>query len=232
MAAPGTINHDTAARLIGVAPGELDALVKAGAVRRADRNAYQLPVLVQDYIGHLKAERERAELAPKQAEVAEHLDLSERSVREFLVSAGLDHKAETLSSLRIAYIRRLREMAAGRAADGDLDLATERAQLARSQRLGHDIKNNVALGSYAPIELLSDVLANAAQAVVDRLEQIPADLRRVCPDLPQAARDAVMAEIASARNEMVRKTASLVADAIDPADQLEDEEPLLEESDA
>jgi phage terminase Nu1 subunit (DNA packaging protein) len=123
-------------------------------------------------------------------------------------------------------------MAAGRAAAGDLDLATERAMLARSQRHGQDIKNNVAMGTYAPIDLLSDVLANAAQAVVDRLEQIPADLRRVCPDLPQAARDAVMAEIASARNEMARKTASLVADALDPTDLQEDDEPTVEEVDA
>jgi phage terminase Nu1 subunit (DNA packaging protein) len=104
--------------------------------------------------------------------------------------------------------------------------------LARSQRHGQDIKNNVAMGTYAPIDLLSDVLANAAQAVVDRLEQIPADLRRVCPDLPQAARDAVMAEIASARNEMARKTASLVADALDPTDLQEDDEPTVEEVDA
>lgn len=162
----------------------------------------------------------------KQADIAEHLDLSDRSVREFLAAAGMDHRENTLSEIRVAYIRHLREIAAGRAAAGDIDLATERALLARAQREGQEIKNAVALGRYAPIELLSDVLANAAQAVVDRLEQIPATLGRVCPDLPQAARDAVMAEIASARNEMVRKTATLVADALESTDEQEPEEPV------
>lgn len=166
-----------------------------------------------------------------QSEFGKLVGISQQAVSE-LIGRRVLSEAGAAGQWLLEYCGHMREMAAGRAADGDLDLATERAQLARSQRLGQDIKNNVALGSYAPIELLSDVLANAAQAVVDRLEQIPADLRRVCPDLPQAARDAVMAEIASARNEMVRKTASLVADAIDPADQLEDEESLLEESDA
>ena len=190
---PEISNHDTAARLLGIAPVELAVLLKA------------------------------SERAPKQADIAEHLDLSDRSVREFLTAAGMDHRAVTLSEIRVAYIRHLREIAAGRAALGDIDLATERALLARAQREGQAIKNAVAVGAYAPIELLSDVLANAAQSVVDRLEQIPADLRRACPDLPQAARDAVMAEIASARNEMTRKTVSLVVDAIDPADMLQDD---------
>lgn len=226
------LNHDTAARLLGITPGELESLVKAGAVRRVDKNAYALVALVQDYIGHIQAEGARRERAPKQADIAEHLDLSDRSVREFLTAAGMDHREASLAEIRVAYIRHLREIAAGRAAVGDIDLATERAWLARAQREGQEIKNAVSLGTYAPIELLSDVLANAAQAVVDRLEQIPADLRRVCPDLPQAARDAVMAEIASARNEMVRKTATLVADALEPTDEQEDEEPISLEDEA
>jgi len=227
-----TLNHDTAARLLGIAPGELESLVKAGAVRRVDKNAYALVALVQDYVGHIQAESTRRDRAPKQADIAEHLDLSDRSVREFLAAAGMDHREASLAEIRVAYIRHLREIAAGRAAVGDIDLATERALLARAQREGQEIKNAVSLGTYAPIELLSDVLANAAQAVVDRLEQIPADLRRVCPDLPQAARDAVMAEIASARNEMVRKTATLVADALEPTDEQEEDGQISLEDEA
>mgnify|MGYP004702544271 FL=1 len=176
------LNHDTAARLLGIPPGELESLVKAGAVRRVDKNAYALVALVQDYVGHLKAEGASIERAPKQADIAAHLDISDRSVREFLVASGMDHRESTLSEIRVTYIRHLREIAAGRAAAGDIDLATERALLARAQREGQEIKNAVSLGTYAPIETLSDVLANAAQAVVDRLEQIPSDLRRVCPD--------------------------------------------------
>jgi len=143
------------------------------------------------------------------------------------LSRGILTQEATIGQWLIEYCSHLREMAAGRATDGSIDLPTERALLARSQREGQEIKNAVAHGTYAPIDLLSDVLSNAAQAVVDRLDQIPSDLRRVCPDLPQAARDAVMAEIASARNEMVRKTVSLVADTLEQTDIPEIEDPIL-----
>ena len=225
------ISHDTAARLLGIAPGELSDFVRDGYIRRHDRNSYSVPVLVQDYVGHLKTERERADAAPKQAEIAAHLDLSDRSVREFITRYNIDHKASTLTELRIAYIRHLREMAAGRATDGTIDLPTERALLARAQREGQEIKNEVARGSYAPIEVLTDVLANASQSVVDQLDQIPAGIARVCPDLPQSVRDLLMTTLARARNEMVRKTASLVADALEPTDVQEEETPeILEDA--
>lgn len=65
-----------------------------------------------------------------QIEIAQHLDLSTRQIRE-LQSAGVFSKSATLDEARLAYIRRLREQAAGRAATNGLDLASERARLAR-----------------------------------------------------------------------------------------------------
>lgn len=150
-----------------------------------------------------------------------------------LVSEGVLTKGGTAGQWMHEYCGHLREIAAGRVGAGDLDLATERALLARAQREGQEIKNRIAQGEYAPIELLADVLATAAQAVVDRLEQIPADLRRACPDLSQAARDAVMAEVASARNEMARVAGEALAGKLAALDQpaasdvLEDEEPMV-----
>lgn len=67
-----------------------------------------------------------------QIEIAQHLDLSTRQIRE-LQSAGVFTKGATLDEARLAYIRRLREQAAGRAATNGLDLASERARLARLQ---------------------------------------------------------------------------------------------------
>lgn len=49
-----------------------------------------------------------------QVDIAAHLDLSERRVRDVLVELGVDHRAATLDQIRIAYIRSLREKAAGR----------------------------------------------------------------------------------------------------------------------
>lgn len=198
--AAGTITHDVAARLIGVTPAELTALVNGGQVRRADKNAYSLPVLVQDYIGYLKAERERQQRAPTQAEIAEHVDLSDRSVREFLSDAGMDHKQWTLDGFRIAYIRHLREMAAGRAAAGDLDLATERAMLAREQRIKIEMQNAVTRGELAPVALLEEVLTAAASKVAGVLDAIPGMVRRRVPQLTADDIDLIAGEVAKARN--------------------------------
>lgn len=200
MSAPGTINHDTASRLIGVTPGELEALVKSGAVRRQARDAYALPVLVQDYIGHLKAERERAELAPKQAEIAEHLDMSDRAVREFLDAAAIDQRAVTLTDIRLAYIRRQREVAAGRMAFGDLDLATERARLAKEQADRIALQNAITRREYAPTMIIEEVLTRTAARINVIFEALTGSLRRNFPDLTAEKIDHINREIAKARN--------------------------------
>jgi phage terminase Nu1 subunit (DNA packaging protein) len=125
----------------------------------------------------------------------------------------------------IAYCQRLRDQAAGRLGSeiGGLDLVQERAALAREQRLGIEIKNAVARGEYAPISLLSEVLATASQSVVERFEQLPSMLKKSCPDLTEAAREQVMTVVAAARNEWVRATEALViARAADDADDTED----------
>lgn len=222
---PGTINHDTAARLLGLAPGELEALVKVGAVRRPDRNAYHLPVLVQDYIGHIKTERERRELSPKQIEIAAHLDMSDRAVREFLEAAGIDHKLATLSEIRVAYIRRQREVAAGRAATGDLDLATERAALARAQREKIEMQNAVTRAELAPVSLIEEILTAAASKIAGVLDAIPGMVRRRAPQLSADEIDLIAGEIAKARNTV----AGLSLDDIRPV--AEYPEPEAEDAD-
>lgn len=157
-----------------------------------------------------------------QAVMAEIVGVSQPAVSGY-VSRGVLSPSASLGQWLIEYCSHLREMAAGRATDGSIDLPTERALLARAQREGQTIKNEVARGSYAPIEALTDVLSNASQAVVDHLDQIPAGVNRVCPDLPQSVRDLLMTEVARARNEMVRKTISLVADALEETDVSEEE---------
>jgi phage terminase Nu1 subunit (DNA packaging protein) len=114
----------------------------------------------------------------------------------------------------IAYCERLREVAAGRGSmdAGGLDLVQERAALAREMRLGHEIKNEVARKTYAAITLLSETLALASQAVGERIEQLPSALKKACPELPERARDQVMAVLATARNEWAERTRQLIAE--------------------
>ncbi len=151
-----------------------------------------------------------------QAEFAQMIGVSEARVSQ-MVGEGIIVRGDTAHEWLVGYCERLRDQAAGRAGSeaGGLDLVQERAALARSQRIAQDLKNDIARGEYAPIGLLTDVLATAGAAVVDRFEQLEGALRKACPDLPDEARTTVMTVIASARNEWVRSTAQLVDRSLD-----------------
>nr|DAE54011.1 MAG TPA: terminase [Caudoviricetes sp.] len=159
-----------------------------------------------------------------QAEFAQIVGISEARVST-LISEGVLVKGDSAHGWLLGYCERLRDMAAGRASVGGLDLVQERAALARSQREAQDLKNAVARGEYAPIGLLADVLGQAASAVVDRMDQVEGDLRKACPDLPEDARVVVLRTLANARNEWIRSTAKLISDKMDQmADALDEGE--------
>lgn len=149
-----------------------------------------------------------------QAEFAQIVGISEARVST-LISEGVLVKGDNAHGWLLGYCERLRDMAAGRASVGGLDLVQERAALARSQREAQELKNAVARGEFAPIGLLADVLGQAASAVVDRMDQVEGDLRKACPDLPEEARVVVLRTLANARNEWIRSTAKLVSDQVD-----------------
>ena len=74
---------------------------------------------------------------------------------------------------------------------------------------------------------LAEVLASASQAVAERFDHLPGQIRRAVPTLPPAVTDQVMRVIAEARNEWVRATVALVTAKVlaadDPADDGEPE---------
>lgn len=149
----------------------------------------------------------------QQAQFAVLVGVSEARVSQ-LMSEGSLPAGGTGHQWLLAYCQRLREQAAGRQSDGPLDLAQERAALAREQRQGIAIKNAVLRGDYAAVALLAETLASASQAVSERFEHLPGLVRKACPDMPPAAIDQVMTAISAARNEWVRQTAALVVDKV------------------
>ncbi|MCW2242793.1 hypothetical protein [Azospirillum canadense] len=114
-----------------------------------------------------------------QAEIAAHLDLSDRSVRD-LKKRGVFHADARgnmdLDACRVAYIRHLRERAAGRASDAaddeKLDLTAERAALARVQR------ERIALDNAETRKELVRI-GDYTAAVVSVLEMAKAKIMRV-----------------------------------------------------
>jgi phage terminase Nu1 subunit (DNA packaging protein) len=151
-----------------------------------------------------------------QQDFAQLIGVSEARVSQ-MISDGHIARGETGAQWLHAYCQRLRDQAAGRMGDevGGLDLVQERAALAREQREGQAIKNAVARRDYAPVGLLSDVLGIASSSVVDRFDQLEGALRKACPDLPDEAKTTVQQVIASARNEWIRATSTLVDDTVD-----------------
>jgi phage terminase Nu1 subunit (DNA packaging protein) len=165
-----------------------------------------------------------------QQEFAQVVGVSEARVSQ-MMSDGLLTAGQVGGEWLHVYCQRLRDQAAGRLGSeiGGLDLVQERAALAREQRLGIEIKNAVARGEYAPIAMLSEVLATASQSVVERFEQLPSMLKKSCPDLSESAREQVMAVLADARNEWVRATEALViARAADDAEDTEEDSEVLD----
>lgn len=156
------------------------------------------------------------EQAVSQAEFAQMVGVSEARVSQ-LVSEGVIARGELASQWLIAYCERLRDQAAGRIGTdaGGLDLVQERAALAREQRIGQAIKNQVARREFAAIGLLADVLARASSAVVDRFDQLEGTLRKAVPGLPDEGKVAVLQVVAHARNEWIKGTERLVADYVD-----------------
>lgn len=199
MADP-TITEDAAARLIDLAPGELAALANRGVIPRVGRNAYALVPVVHGYINHLREEQIRLDKRPTQPEIAAHLDISDRRLRELLAEWSIDHKQSSLSEIRIRYIRKLREEAAGRATDGDLDLATQRARLAKEQADRIEMQNAVTRKDLASTELLQILLANAGVKVGRILDAIPGLLRRRNDKLNSDDITMITHEIAKCRN--------------------------------
>jgi len=111
---------------------------------------------------------------PTQSEVAVHLDLSTRSVRE-LRDAGVipDPRESTLDEARTAYVRHLRTMAAGRTTAGPLDPQQERAALDRVRREAQELKNAQERGELIPGADGEKIVVDLATATRQRMLAIP-----------------------------------------------------------
>lgn len=156
-----------------------------------------------------------------QGELAALIGITRPRVTQ-LMTEGTLPRTRVLSELVRALVKRGYERPAGRPPkdkppeDPDaLDLNQEKAKLAREQRLTVEMKRQIALGEYAPIGMLADVLGNASSAIVAQFDQMESTLAKSCPDLDERAKQAVLAMLARARNDWIKKTAELVEVEID-----------------
>ena len=88
-------------------------------------------------------------------DVARHLGMSHKNANELInkgVIARKNRGAYDLDEARSQYIQHVREIAAGRAKHGELDLQEERARLAKEQADAKEMENDVLRGSLVAIE--------------------------------------------------------------------------------
>lgn len=141
-----------------------------------------------------------------------------------LVSRGVLIEGACAGDWLHAYCEHLREIAAGRGGDGVIELATERALLAREQRKRVAMQNAVTEGELAPRVLLVEALARTAPRICGLLESIVPALRRrsgySADDLAFVAQT-----IADARNAVASMTLDDVLDDMPGVD-----EPTLEDA--
>lgn len=149
--------------------------------------------------------------------------ISQPAVSDLLGRAVLTDGASGGEWLK-QYCRHLREIAAGRATNGDLDLATERARLAKEQADKISMQNAERRGELAPVAAMEMVLASVGAKVGKILDTIPGLVRRRVPGIGSDVVEAITADIAKCRNMAAAMTlASLDADDEAEADPPQDE---------
>lgn len=136
-----------------------------------------------------------------QAEFGKLVGVSQQAVSEMVARGVLTPNAPADRWL-LEYCGNLREVAAGRVANGDLDLLAERARLAKEQADRIALQNAVTRKQYAPVEILAVALAATAAQIGVIFDGLPGKIRIAVPDLPTRAIEIIAAEHARARNSL------------------------------
>ena len=88
---------------------------------------------------------------------------------------------QTAGQWLLAYCAQLREVAAGRGADGEL--AFQRSELARVARERNEIQLAKDRREFAAVSLIELVCAHIGRSVAGLLEPLPGEIHKLCPAL-------------------------------------------------
>ena len=108
-----------------------------------------------------------------QSEIAKHLDLSKRRVADLLIELNLPTKGCDLDTARIAYIKRLRDSAAGRMKDSELDYAAEKTRLTFHQANIAELDEDIKRGELIPAETVERVWSDLVASFRAKILSIP-----------------------------------------------------------
>ncbi len=141
-----------------------------------------------------------------QAQVAEHLFLSLRNLRDYYARGRID-KAASLDEQRRQYISHLRETAANRVPNGPLDPQQEKARLDKLRADQIETKLAAERKELMPAHVFESAMADAFKAVAGGLENLPGELERD-GTIGADAVDQVERVIDRIRDDLVRRLQS------------------------
>lgn len=109
-------------------------------------------------------------------EIAKHIGVTPKYVQDLLNDGVIERKERgkyDLDECRNAYIKKLRESAAGRASSGELDLVSERARLAKEQADAKEMENAIERGELVYIEDVAKQVEGQMTKVRTKMLAIP-----------------------------------------------------------
>jgi len=142
---------------------------------------------------------------PSRAILGSTLGISRQTIDKLIKRGTLDAGATLGEQLQL-YCANLREQAAGRLANGEFDLATERAALAHQQRIRLELQNAVTQQEYGPIVELEMGLSSVLGMVASKLDTIVGKLKKQSDVLTADDLDVVSKVIADVRNDIAECT--------------------------
>lgn len=146
-----------------------------------------------------------------QAEFGELLGISQQAVSA-MVNAGTVIPGDTLKGWLQKYTAHLREKAAGR----DSELSRERALDTAVSRQIKEITLAEKRRESIHVGVIDMVLASVGRAASAKLEQLPGQLRRLCPELTPAAVALMQREIAAACDLAAAASLDVLAEPDEP----------------
>ena len=112
----------------------------------------------------------------KDSEIAKHLDLSTRSVRDLRDMGRLPAAGADLADCRVAYFRYLRELAEQRPAPGLSELDRQRARLAHNHADGLEMRNAAERRTLVPAAPVLAGLTHMIELTRSRLLRVARDV--------------------------------------------------------
>jgi phage terminase Nu1 subunit (DNA packaging protein) len=118
------------------------------------------------------------------------------------------------------YVKYLQDRSLGNVSPSDGDLNAERLRLTRAQADNMEIKNEIARGQTAPIELITWVLSKVAGEVAGEIDSIPLNVRRKHPSMNAQVIEDIKRHCVKAQNAVSRVDEILETALNDYIDQL------------